>query len=46
MLTGDYASWTGAWLPSELPPGQTLREPQPLFRKLDPSIVDDELSRA
>ena len=46
VLTGDYASWTGAWLPSELPPGQTLREPQPLFRKLDPSIVDDELSRA
>ena len=46
VLTGEYASWTGAWQPSELPPGQALREPQPLFRKLDPSIVDDELSRA
>ena len=27
------------------PPGQALREPQPLFRKLDESIVDDELAR-
>ena len=34
VLTGDYASWTGAWLPTA-PPGQTLREPEPLFRKLD-----------
>jgi methionyl-tRNA synthetase len=46
VLTGDYASWIGGWQPSELPPGQALREPQPLFRKLDPSIVDDELGRA
>jgi methionyl-tRNA synthetase len=45
VLTGDYESWTGRWQPSELPPGQTLREPRPLFRKLDPSIVDDELGR-
>ena len=45
VLTGDYASWIGAWEPSELPPGQTLREPRPLFRKLDPTIVDDELGR-
>ncbi len=36
ILTGDYASWVGAWSPSELPPGQKLREPRPLFRKLDP----------
>jgi methionyl-tRNA synthetase len=46
VLTGDYAGWTGSWQPSELPPGQPLREPQPLFRKLDASIVDDELGRA
>jgi methionyl-tRNA synthetase len=45
VLTGDYSSWVGRWEPSELPPGQKLREPAPLFRKLDPSIVDDELQR-
>jgi methionyl-tRNA synthetase len=39
ILTGDYAGWVGAWEPSELPPGQTLREPQPLFRKLDAEQV-------
>ena len=43
MLTGDYASWIGAWEPSELAPGQKLREPKPLFRKLDASVVEDEL---
>jgi methionyl-tRNA synthetase len=35
----------GRWEPSELPAGQKLREPEPLFRKLDPGIVDDELAR-
>ncbi len=39
ILTGDYAGWVGAWAPSELPPGQTLREPRPLFRKLDAAEV-------
>jgi methionyl-tRNA synthetase len=43
VLTGDYASWVGSWEPSSLPPGQTLREPRPLFRKLDPSTGEDEL---
>ena len=46
VLTGDYAEWTGSWQPSELAPGQKLREPTPLFKKLDESIVDDELGRA
>ncbi len=46
VLTGDYASWVGSWVASELPPGQRLGEPAPLFRKLDPSVVDDELGRA
>jgi methionyl-tRNA synthetase len=45
ILTGDYTSWVGRWAPSELPAGQKLREPEPLFRKLDPGIVDEELSR-
>jgi methionyl-tRNA synthetase len=44
VLTGDYASWIGRWAPSELPPGQALGEPKPLFRKLDPEqVLRDEL---
>jgi methionyl-tRNA synthetase len=39
VLTGDYASWIGAWQPGDLPPGRTLPEPQPLFRKLDAEAV-------
>jgi methionyl-tRNA synthetase len=45
VLTGDYASWIGSWSPSELPPGQKLLEPEPLFKKLDDSVVDAELAR-
>ena len=46
MLTGDYESWGGSWQPSALEPGQALREPRPLFRKLDPEqVVADELAR-
>ena len=35
VLTGDYATWVGRWAPSELPAGQLLPEPRPLFKKLD-----------
>jgi methionyl-tRNA synthetase len=45
ILTGDYSGWIRRWEPSELPAGQNLREPEPLFRKLEPSIVADELAR-
>jgi methionyl-tRNA synthetase len=46
VLTGDYASWAGAWEPSTLSPGQRLREPAPLFAKLDAArVVDEELAR-
>jgi methionyl-tRNA synthetase len=46
VLTGDYESWVGSWRPSALPPGQALREPAPLFRKLDPAtVVAAELAR-
>ncbi|HET7129828.1 MAG TPA: methionine--tRNA ligase [Gaiellaceae bacterium] len=45
ILTGDYATWVGAWAPSDLQPGQPLREPRPLFKKLDESLVDEELRR-
>ncbi|MCE5258571.1 MAG: methionine--tRNA ligase [Chloroflexi bacterium] len=33
------------WVPSTLKPGQALREPKPLFRKLDAEIVAQEISR-
>ena len=46
VLTGDYASWCGAWQAGELPVGQRLREPRPLFRKLDAeTVVAEELAR-
>ena len=44
VLTGDYASWAGAWQPSELPPGQALQEPRPLFVKLETTIGEDDLA--
>jgi methionyl-tRNA synthetase len=44
ILTGDYERWIGRWEPSQLPPGQGLREPRPLFRKLDlEQVVGEEL---
>ena len=46
VLTGDYSSWSGHWEPSSLLAGQALREPRPLFRKLDPEVVvAEELER-
>jgi methionyl-tRNA synthetase len=45
VLTGDYERWAGRWAPSRLPPGQPLREPKPLFKKLDEKIVQEELAR-
>jgi methionyl-tRNA synthetase len=42
VLTGDYSTWVGSWIPSRLPSGQGLRPPLPLFRKLDPVEVDDD----
>ena len=46
VLGGAYDSWIGAWTPSTIPAGQTLREPEPLFAKLDPvAVVADELAR-
>jgi len=35
----------GAWEYVDLPPGQALRKPQPLFTKLDDSIIEDEQAR-
>lgn len=35
----------GRWEPSALPVGQALRDPQPLFRKLEPALIDEERAR-
>ena len=35
---------SGRWAPSQLQPGQALEKPEPLFRKLDESLVDEEKS--
>jgi methionyl-tRNA synthetase len=44
ILTGDYA--VGAkWEPVVIVAGTSLNTPTPVFRKLDPSIVDEELER-
>jgi methionyl-tRNA synthetase len=46
VLTGDYDSWVGGWEPSSLASGQQLREPRPLFAKLDAErVVAEELER-
>jgi methionyl-tRNA synthetase len=36
---------TGCWQPSALIAGQELQKPEPLFRKLDESILEDEKNR-
>ncbi|MER5455499.1 methionine--tRNA ligase [Micromonospora sp. NPDC002389] len=44
VLTGDYTQ--GArWESVPLAVGRALAAPKPVFRKLDPSIVDEELAR-
>lgn len=44
-LCYDASTLTEGWEPSQLPPGQTLRKPEPLFKKLDESIIEEELAR-
>ncbi|GAB4514524.1 MAG: methionine--tRNA ligase [Anaerolineae bacterium] len=41
-LVYDGAHAIGTWQKSDLQPGQTLREPAPLFVKLEPDIVEQE----
>jgi methionyl-tRNA synthetase len=44
IITGDYTS--GArWESVPIDAGRALAPPKPVFRKLDPSIVDEELAR-
>jgi methionyl-tRNA synthetase len=44
-LTYDHTGAVGAWAASQLPPGQALRQPAPLFKKLDESVVEEEYAR-
>ena len=44
-LTYDHSGAIGAWVKSELPPGQALRQPAPLFKKLDESVIEEEYAR-
>jgi methionyl-tRNA synthetase len=44
-LCYDASGATGKWEPSQLPPGQPLRQPHPLFKKLDESVIEEERTR-
>lgn len=44
VLMGDY-SGTPSWAPRPIVPGTPLSPPTPVFRKLDSSIVEEELAR-
>lgn len=35
----------GAWCYQELPAGRSLQKPKPLFKKLDDSVIEEELAR-
>jgi methionyl-tRNA synthetase len=44
-LCYDASQAIGRWEPSRLPAGQALRQPSPLYRKLDEDTVEKELAR-
>ncbi|HZB49126.1 MAG TPA: methionine--tRNA ligase [Mycobacteriales bacterium] len=44
VITGDYTGG-GRWESTPLPAGRPLAPPTPLYRKLDESMVDEELAR-
>ena len=45
VLRYDPAKGKGEWKPSRLAAGNPLRTPEPLFKKLDASIVEEERQR-
>ncbi|MFE9246621.1 methionine--tRNA ligase [Nocardiopsis sp. NPDC006938] len=45
VITGDYADNAARWESVPIVPGTPLSRPTPLFTKLDPSVVDEELAR-
>ncbi|NYJ73681.1 methionine--tRNA ligase [Allobranchiibius huperziae] len=44
VITGDYSA-TPRWERRAIVPGAPVPKPAPVFTKLDPSVVDDELAR-
>ncbi|MEV0273295.1 methionine--tRNA ligase [Hamadaea sp. NPDC050747] len=44
ILTGDYTGGA-SWETVQIEPGTPLKPPTPVFKKLDPSIVEEELAR-
>lgn len=45
VLTRSEVDLVGKWQPSALPVGQKLPQPEPLFKKLDEKVVEEELAR-
>lgn len=44
-LTYDGSGAVGLWQRREIPAGRPLPKPDPLFKKLDPEVADEELAR-
>jgi methionyl-tRNA synthetase len=44
-LTYDGSTAVGRWTRSEIPVGRKLPSPKPLFKKLDETVVAEELAR-
>jgi methionyl-tRNA synthetase len=42
---GQIGNLSYQWKPSELKPGQQLNQPEPLFKKLDESVIEEERAR-
>jgi methionyl-tRNA synthetase len=45
VLTGEYDEAAARWESRPIVAGTRLETPRPVFKKLDPSIVDEELAR-
>jgi methionyl-tRNA synthetase len=45
IITGDYGDGQAVWASRPLPPGTPLSPPTPVFKKLDESVVEEELAR-
>ncbi|WP_285729904.1 methionine--tRNA ligase [Nocardiopsis sp. ATB16-24] len=45
VITGNYADDVARWESRPIVPGTPLSRPEPLFVKLDQSVVDEELAR-
>ncbi len=44
-LRYDATDAVGRWQASQLQPGQALRQPEPLFKKLEPEVAEQEIAR-